>query len=593
MKRILTLLLTLSILLSLAACGAPAGDGADTAAACGAPAGDGADTAADSATASTAPEGPIEASNVDDFLAAIGPDREIILEEGTYYLNSAADYGNSKSPYYTWEPVGLNDFALTLNASNLTIRGAGQGKTNLLTEPRTADVLSLTGCRNVTLESMSLGHTVEPQVCDGVVLALRNTAEVTLQDLDLYGCGTVGVMTYDSRDLNIQNCVIHDCSYQGVSLSRCQNVTVQNCAFRSLGKAEPLDTVFMLLDCENATICNNTVTENYTGTVLTVNPAWWSEALNGNDVSFRSNIVSGNRISGSLFSVSRSEFILDNNLFDENESRNWYETGSTHAVDLEGNEVVFEEVPQETVPVTPGVAQPVTTGPQTTVHVSTADEFLKALGNDTCIVLDADLIDLSAASDYPAAEKATAGPAYPANTYDGVTESYYWENNYDGPSLVIDGLHNLTIKAEGNDRAAHVISATPRYAQVLTFDNCSAITLDCFTAGHTKEPGQCMGGVILFQNCEDMLVENCGLFGCGIIGVQARSSRNLQVVNSEIYECSQSGISLTDTDTVAISGTLIRDIGDQWDPNAPFYSFSSAANVTLDGAPLDSNYVGR
>ena len=48
----------------------------------------------------------------------------------------------------------------------------------------------------------------------------------------------------------------------------------------------------------------------------------------------------------------------------------------------------------------PGVAQPVITGAQTTVHVSTADEFLAALAPDTEIIVDADLIDFSADSNY-------------------------------------------------------------------------------------------------------------------------------------------------------------------------------------------------
>ena len=579
MKRIPALLLTLAMLFTLAACGGSPSE----------PASDSADHAPATATGS----GLRVVSNVDDFLAAIAPDTEILLAEGTYYLNTAKDYGNSENPYYTWEPMGTNDYSLTLNANNLTIRGAGQGKTSLLTEPRNADVLSLTGCQNVTLESMSLGHTVEPQACDGVVIALRQTEGTALKDLDLYGCGTVGVMTHDSQNLNIQECVIHDCSFQGVSLYDCQDVAIQSCTFRSLGKEEPVETVFMLLDCQNVDVSNCVVTDNYTQTLLTVNPSWWPDELNGNAFSFQNNTVTGNRISSAFFDVSRSEFLLEGNLFDENESRNWYATGSTHAVDMAGNEVAFEEpAAEETVPVTPGTATPVSTGTQTEVHVKTVDEFLKAIASDTCIILDGDLFDLSAASEYPAAETYMSSSDYGA-TLDGTTENYYWEYDFDGPGLVIDSVSNLTIKAEGGDRAAHVISATPRYSDVLTFDNCSAITLSGFTAGHTKEPGSCAGGVILFRNCEDLLVDNCGLYGCGIIGVQANACRNLQVVNSEIYECSQSGITLFDTDTVAISGTLIRDIGSDFDPNAPFYEFRGASNVTLDGAPMDGNFKGR
>ncbi len=67
-------------------------------------------------------------NNVDDFLAAIEPDAEIILEEGDYYLHSARDYGSSASPYYAW--VGSEgEYTLTIQgADNLTIRGAGSGK---------------------------------------------------------------------------------------------------------------------------------------------------------------------------------------------------------------------------------------------------------------------------------------------------------------------------------------------------------------------------------------------------------------------------------------------------------------------------------
>ena len=46
---------------------------------------------------------------------------------------------------------------------------------------------------------------------------------------------------------------------------------------------------------------------------------------------------------------------------------------------------------------------------------------------------------------------------------------------------------------------ANTLSATPRYAQVLSFDRCSNIAVENLTAGHTKEPGYCVGGVLLFQ----------------------------------------------------------------------------------------------
>ncbi len=578
MKRIFTLLFALAMALSLAACG-------------GSPAEE-TPNAASTASTTVPSDGPKTVSSVDDFLAAIRPGAEILLTEGTYYLHNAKDYGNASSPYYSWEGWGNGDYSLTLKANDLTIRGCGQGKTNLLTDPRTADVLVFEECQNITLESMSLGHTSEPLPCDGGVVKLSGSTNAVLKDLDLYGCGTVGVSVYQCQDVHVQDCVVHDCSWAGATFTTSQDITVQSTAFRSLGKDEPAEAVFSLYACSNVEISNCDVTENYAGKLLDVNELMRMEESTGSSVAFRNNHVSGNRISEALFAVFDSEFNMDNNLFDDNESRNWYAAGSTHAVDMAGAEVVFEEDIPDSTQITPGVAVPVSTGAQTEVHVSTVDEFLKALNSDTCIILDAELIDLSAASEYSAAEKFMASHDYGA-TYDGTTDSYYWEFDFDGPGLVIEGLSNLTIMAQGDDYGAHVISATPRYSDVLTFDNCSAITISGFTAGHTKEPGSCAGGVILFRNCENMLVDSCGLFGCGIIGIQAQYSRNLQVINSEIYECSQSGIALNNTENVTIAGTLIRDIRDDYFGEGPFYEFHSSSNITLDGEPLDGNYRGR
>ena len=90
-----------------------------------------------------------------------------------------------------------------------------------------------------------------------------------------------------------------------------------------------------------------------------------------------------------------------------------------------------------------------------------------------------------------------------------------------------------------------------------------------------------------------MLIDNCGMFGCGTVGVNANATRNLQVVNSEIYESSYNGITLWDSENVAISGTIIRDIRNEWEGEAPYFSFAASRNVTLDGVPLDGNYIGN
>lgn len=575
MKRILSLFLILALLLTLTACGpssVPPASSAETA------------KATDAPTVTTVSEEPERISNIDDFLAAIRPDAEILLDAGDFSLDSASDYGNSKSPYYTWDPVGLGGCCLTLvGVKNLTIRGLGEDQTRLLTDTRTADVLYLKDCENITLEGLSLGHTAQTEACEGGVVRMEHNYNVTLNHLDLYGCGTAGINAIYCTGMEVQNCTIHHCSYTGAMLEYCEDVAIENTTFRNLGRDAPIPYVLLATCTTDVTISDCLFSDNYSYTLLTTLSPSGSFVV-------QNSLFQGNRLTDAMFDIHDEPIVLDGNTFEENQFRNWYAYGSTHALDPSGAEVPPESSSFPDEPVTPGETVPVSTGEQKEVHVSTADEFLMALDHNTRIILDTELLDLSTASEYRKADKETVGML---DTYPGATENYYWENWHDGPSLVISGLHNLTIQSLDPDRTTHVISATPRYAYVLTFEDCANVTISGFTAGHTKEPGYCTGGVVFFRSCEDMLVDNCGLFGCGTVGVQADVSRGLQVVNSEIYECSMCGIILTNTEDVAISGTLIRDIGCGNAFFADFYGFNGCKNITLDGKPMDGNYCGR
>lgn len=215
------------------------------------------------------------------------------------------------------------------------------------------------------------------------------------------------------------------------------------------------------------------------------------------------------------------------------------------------------------------VITPVTTQPQTQVTVTNADEFLAAIAPDTEIILDAPLIDLSQAQGYGR----TNG------------DYYYWNEEFDGPGLYIQNVSNLTIRGNGENHDANVLSSDPRYAYVLTFENCSGIHTVGFTAGHSKEPGTCVGGVLAFRNCQDILVEDCGLFGCGTIGVQGQSSKNLQVFRCDIYECSIGGVELHNCDDVRVDSTTFRDLGTPEFPGQEFRVYG-CGSVTCDGAPV-------
>lgn len=214
----------------------------------------------------------------------------------------------------------------------------------------------------------------------------------------------------------------------------------------------------------------------------------------------------------------------------------------------------------------PGVAEPVITGSQTAVHVSTADEFLAAIASDTEIIVDAELIDFSTATGY-----GTSGG-----------EHYRWEEEFDGPMLIVQNVSNLTVRGSGDAATDRVLSAVPRYAYVLTFENCSNIYVTHITLGHTQEPGYCAGGVLQFRSSQSGLVEDCDLYGCGTLGVDADNSLNIQVINNLIHDCSYGGVQFSNCQNVRVDGNTFRDLGMEDYPGSVFRIYDSQ-NVTCNG----------
>lgn len=225
-----------------------------------------------------------------------------------------------------------------------------------------------------------------------------------------------------------------------------------------------------------------------------------------------------------------------------------------------------EETESPTEAPTPFVVEikPVITEAQNQVTVTTVDEFLAAIAPNTEIIVDAELLDLSKATGY--------------GETDG--DYYYWADAHDGPELYIAEVSNLTIRGYGEDHNTNVISSVPRYSNVLNFYNCSNILVKGLTAGHTEGPGYCQGGVLFFMNCQDILVEDCGLFGCGTLGVKAESSKNIQIINNDIYDCTVGGVELNYCDDVNVDGNTFRDLGGE------IFRVYKCKNITCNGEPV-------
>ena len=121
-------------------------------------------------------------------------------------------------------------------------------------------------------------------------------------------------------------------------------------------------------------------------------------------------------------------------------------------------------------------------------------------------------------------------------------------------------MQNLSIRAAADDPAACTVTAVPRYANVLAFLDCTGIRVSGLTAGHTEGQGACTGGVLMFENCSDIAVSGCRLYGCGILGIEASFCSGLKVTDCEIYDCSQGGVRLYETRGAAFTDCDIHDV---------------------------------
>ena len=120
-----------------------------------------------------------------------------------------------------------------------------------------------------------------------------------------------------------------------------------------------------------------------------------------------------------------------------------------------------------------------------------------------------------------------------------------------------------------------LVSAVPRYADVLSFEDCRGVVLTDMTIGHSVEPGYCTGDVLEFNWCDGVSVSRCGLFGCGEIGIRAAWGTNLSVIDCNIYDCSYYGAWLENMQNVQFSGCGVTNCGGNYGSNSIYLTDSS------------------
>ena len=511
------------------------------------------------------PEAVFRVSTVDELLDAIGPDRVIQLEDGEYNLTQARTYGDvSAGEYWHWVDSWDGYQLVIRNVAGLWLEGSDVQNCSIVTEPRYANVLAADSCDDLHISNLTAGHTPGEGYCSGGVLDFYSCSRVRVENCDLYGCGTYGITASESLSIIAENTVIHDCTYGAIETFNCEDVRFVDGTIRHCGYSKEHGSdwyAFNLLHahgCNGFAVLNTEISGNNTQTLV---QSSYTQGFLISGCSVRDNIV-GQYDWGGMFFVSGQPVTVSGTEFVGNQLTGPFfhadaDTPTAAVPVVDENGMGMDQAALEGLTRVPCDAESYTfsftveyfpeedqqaTGEATVSHVTTADEFLAAIGSNSVIYVDAPLIDLSTAGNYGGAG--------------GV--NYYWMEVYDGPCLVIQGVRNLKIIGQGKDITT--LQATPRYADVLRFDSCSGIGISDLTAGHLREaPGSCAGDVFEFTGCRDVEIANCGLFGCGVNGIGASDSSDFIIRDTEIYECSEYGANLWNCSHFLFQNCRIHD----------------------------------
>lgn len=174
------------------------------------------------------------------------------------------------------------------------------------------------------------------------------------------------------------------------------------------------------------------------------------------------------------------------------------------------------------------------------VTVSTAEEFVKAIGSNKKIILKPGVYDLSTVYNVK-----------------GTDSSVSWSNVADGKELLISGVENLAI--EGDTSGKVEIKTAPRNAQILHIVASKNVDIKNITAGHTPSKYTCNSGVLGFDCCENIFVGNSELYGCGSMGISLNSTKGFRCESTKIDHCSLRALSFSDSTDVKFTKSTIVD----------------------------------
>lgn len=168
-------------------------------------------------------------STAKEFVKAIGSNRKVIMKPGVYDLSTV--YDTSENSTVWWDKVSGGKQLTIRTAQNLTIEGDTSGKVEIKTSPRNAEIMHFISGKNISIKNIVAGHTPSEYTCNSGVLGFEYCQNVSIDNSELYGCGSKGISLTSTSGLTGNNIKIDHCSLRALDLYKSSNIKFVNSNF--------------------------------------------------------------------------------------------------------------------------------------------------------------------------------------------------------------------------------------------------------------------------------------------------------------------------------------------------------------------------
>lgn len=211
-----------------------------------------------------------------------------------------------------------------------------------------------------------------------------------------------------------------------------------------------------------------------------------------------------------------------------------------------------------------------------TVNVSNIRELYEAINDNTRIILEAGTYNIS---QLPFEQRYNNKINHTEGDGDPWVDEFY-----DKDTICVSSVNNLLIEAK--EGASVTICTEDAYEAPLSFQSCNNVTLSGLTLGHEVEPGSCSGAVVFLDDVNMVTIEDCRLYGSGTYGIAANYSHNINVNDTEIYECTYGLVNLYYTDNATFRDCSMHD-----STGFDMIDLQNVWHILFDGCNITDNFV--